>query len=502
MAKQKISFDLPSNIDAEKAVLGAMIVDTSILYRFLARLSEDCFYPDNSPNQLVFKAMKRLDDAKIPCDVQTITDELIRSKELELIGGPEYLLELSETPIALTNIEEYLRIVLDHKLLRNYLVALKNVIVSYQTEKINDISEFVAEAERTLNDISEERRVGDFRRVEEIAKEVKGLIEEQRNEGGLIGLTSGYESIDRITLGFRKQDLIIVAARPSIGKTSLAVNMAFNGAISKGVPAAIFSLEMSADMLVKRLIAARGDIPLTNIMLGTLQPSDKSNLNRAVNELSNVKLYIDDTPNCKLADIIAKSRKLKTECPNLGIIVIDYIGLIGLGEKEKSSSRARQEEVAYISKSLKQLAREIDTPIMVLCQLSRNADNREDKKPQLNDLRESGQIEQDADVVMLLSRENLTKSVKRFGNKKMADIKDDEKLQAEKERQQKELFERFRLGENVDSIVVNIAKNRNGRTDDVFLHFFKNFNKFVQPTKEFIDQLKKINELTLDQINN
>ena len=501
MAKQKLSFDLPSNIDAEKAVLGAMIVDKTTLFESLGKLTEDCFYPDNSPNQLVYKAIKRIDEQKIPCDVQTITQELINHKELELVGGPEYLLELTESAISLANTEEYLRIVNDEKLLRNYLMTLADVINSYQKEKISDISEFIADAERSLRTVSEERRVAEFKQIKDLASEVKQTIDQQRNDNGLIGLPSGYDGIDRLTLGFREQDLIILAARPSVGKTALAVNMAFNGAKAKGVPAAIFSLEMSADLLVKRLLAARGEINLTNLQLGNLQPSEKSKLNDAINQLSSVKIFIDDTPNCKLADIISKSRKLKSEYGDLGVIVIDYIGLIDLGEKEKKNSRARQEEVAYISKSLKQLAREINTPIIVLCQLSRAADSREDKKPILSDLRESGQIEQDADVVMLLSREDVSKSIKHFGNKKVANLKDDEKLMMEKQRRQEELFKRFNLGENVENIIVNVAKNRNGQTKEITLHFFKNYGEFIQPTKEFMEQMRKISELTIEKMN-
>lgn len=501
MAKQSISFNLPCNIEAEKAVLGAMLVDKSIFYEMIGRLTADCFYPDGSPNQLVYNAMRRVDERKIECDVQTLTAELINSKELDLVGGPEYLLELSESPISFSNIEQYVRIVLDQKLLRNYLNAIMDVVSKYKKEKIGDISEFVASAEEELREISKERRVGDFKKIGDIVGGVKAAIETQKNDDGLIGLTSGYETIDKYTLGFRKQDLIIIAARPSVGKTALAINMALNGAKSKDAPSAIFSLEMSADLLIKRLIGATGEIDLTRLQQGALYESERSKLNKAVNELSRIKLFIDDTPNCKLNDIISKSRKLKKDHPDLGIIVIDYIGLIDVGENEKKKQKPRQEEVAYISKSLKQLARELDIPIIVLCQLGRGAEAREDKRPLLVDLRESGQIEQDADIVMLLSREKIEKTAKNFGNKKFANLKDDEKLKAEKERQLKVLFDRFNLGESVDSIVVNIAKNRNGKTGELFLHFFKNYGSFVPPSKEFIDQMKRIESLTVDSLN-
>lgn len=488
---------LPFNLDAEKAVLGAMITSSSALYDCLGSLDSDSFY--DSKNKILFNAIKSLTDKRIPCDVQTITDELMNTKELASIGGPEYILEVCDSAISLSNLEHYIKIVKDQANLRNLLITMSQIEKDYRDTKIEDVSEFVANASMKISKVAEERTISTFLTSEEITARVKKSLDSMKvSKDGLIGVPTGFKQIDSCTLGLQKSDMVIIAARPSVGKTQLALNIAYNVSASKNVPVAIFELEMPADMLIKRLIACRSNVNLKKILNGSYSPQEKFKINEGINELARTKIFVDDSPCIKLIDIIAKTKKLKAKYDDLGLVVVDYIGLISSDKKVREENR--QQEVSNISKSLKGLAREVNCPIIVVCQLSRDVDKSDRKRPILSDLRESGAIEQDADVVMLLYRDGKYKSSKEVDNTKGGKMKDSDKQSKAKEIAMQKLYES--LGDNVDDIVVSIAKNRNGDTRDVDLHFFKNYGRFDDPSDAFLDQKRKIKEMDSENIGN
>ncbi|MFA5481363.1 MAG: replicative DNA helicase [Bacilli bacterium] len=483
---------LPNNKDAEKAVLGAMLLSPQAVVDSLGSLDESEIYEGNYANLAVFRAMKLLDEKHIPIDVQTITEELINSKELDAIGGTDYLLELSQSAISLSNLEFYIKIIKDQAVLRHLLLAMRGIDADYQNEEIDDINDFVANAELRIKKVTEKRRVSTFIASDELANRVRHSINQQAratNDEGVTGVNTGYTRLNQITHGFQKEQLIIMAARPGVGKTALALNIAFNVSAKSNVPVAIFSLEMSSDSLAKRLVANRACVDLDHITTGYLNKNERLSIEEAINAISKSTIFIDDTPGIKLNDIIAKSRKLKSTQGDLGLIIVDYIGLINSGAKKFES---RQQEVSDISRSLKDLSRELQVPVIAVSQLSREVEKRENKRPQLSDLRESGSIEQDADLVILLYRgdyyENLmgkaaTHRPSRFGS-------EPEQQGKSKEEQRRELD--ASLPGDVSTVEAIIAKNRNGKTGKVYLHFFKSYGRFDNPTKEYEEALMKI----------
>ena len=317
----------------------------------------------------------------------------------------------------------------------------------------------------------------------------------------MVGIPSGYPKLDAITQGFQKGGMYIVAARPNVGKTALALNFAFNAAKDYKVPVAIFSLEMDAELLIKRLIGVSSNVSLTNISSGNIFGSDKMKVSKAIKEISDCEIYIDDSSNLKLMDIVAKSRKLQTSVPNLGMIIIDYLGLVQTAQNGKNPD-SRQEEVRKISLALKGLARELKIPVLVVSQLSRDVEKRgENKRPILSDLRDSGSIEQDADVVMLLYREDYYKNSRapgdnKGGNKKLSNLSGSERFEMVKE--QKERITGEPMGGDVSYVEVNVAKNRNGQTGNAYLFFYKSFGRFDEPSEEWLKQMREINENAAD----
>ena len=313
---------------------------------------------------------------------------------------------------------------------------------------------------------------------------------------GVNGLTTGFDSINKITQGFHAGDMIIVAARPSVGKTALALNFAYRAANRTNKPVAIFSLEMPAEQLVTRLVGTESSVSLSKITTGNLVGVDRAKVANAIYKIGSLPIYIDDSPNGKLMDIIAKSRKLQANEPDLGMIIIDYLGLVTTGSSSKGAD-SRQEEVRKTSLALKALARELQVPIIVVSQLSRDVEKRgENKRPILSDLRDSGSIEQDADVVMLLYREDYYKNSKapnnNAGNKKMGNLSGSERFEMVKE--QKEKITGEPMGGDVSYVEVNVAKNRNGQTGNAYLFFYKSFGRFDEPSEEWLKQMREIAE--------
>lgn len=453
---------LPHNIPAEKSVLGAMISSRDALIEASSGLVVEDFF--DLKNQIVFGAILRVQDKREPVDVQTVTNELINSKEFEKIGGIEYLLDITESNIAPSNYKHYIDIVKDQAVLRNYLLQLKETINQYDKEEINDVSTFIGlTAERILRK-AESRKISSFETAESVANRVKADLNTIKitDEDGVTGLTTGYKRLNELTHGWQKSDMIILAARPSVGKTAFALNLCLNATLKTKKSVGIFSLEMPAEMLMMRLVANRSTVELGKIQTGKISQRDYVAIDKALSEIASTKLYIDDSPNIKLMDILSKARKLKMEHPDLALIMIDYIGLITTGNKKVES---RQVEVSEISRQLKALARELEIPILVLCQLSRNVEQAKTggRKPVISDLRESGSIEQDADVIMLLSRPD-------YQNKDSSNMK-----ALTKDINEPVINEN---GETISQVTVTVGKNRNGPIGDVKLIFTKTIGRF------------------------
>ena len=496
MAVSKNSRELPYNAQAEQAVLGSALLSRECLYTVFSRLNEEDFFLGK--HQLIYRAIKNLFDKQTPVDVLTVTEELMNMKELETIGGVEYLQQCSDAMVALSSIDYYVNIVNDQAVLRRLIQTCRDIDAAYLSEEISDVNEFIANSETTLKDAVEKRRVAEFKKAKDVAEEVKLNIEtpQEVKTDGVSGLTTGFDRLNNITQGFHPGDMIIVAARPSVGKTALALNFAYRAANRTNKPIAIFSLEMPAEALIKRLIGVESSVSLTKITTGNLVGVDRAKVANAIYKIGSLPLYIDDSPNGKLMDIIAKSRKLQANEPDLGMIIIDYLGLVTTGSTAKGSD-SRQEEVRKTSLALKALARELQVPIIVVSQLSRDVEKRgENKRPILSDLRDSGSIEQDADVVMLLYREDYYKNSKapnnNAGNKKMGNLSGSERFEMVKE--QKEKITGEPMGGDVSYVEVNVAKNRNGQTGNAYLFFYKSFGRFDEPSEEWLKQMKEINE--------
>ena len=496
MAVSKNSRELPYNAQAEQAVLGSALLSRECLYTVFSRLNEEDFFVGK--HQLIYRAIKNLFDKQTPVDVLTATEELMNMKELETIGGVEYLQQCADAMVALSSIDYYINIVNDQAVLRRLIQTCRDIDAAYLSEEITDVNEFIANSETTLKDAVEKRRVAEFKKAKDVAEEVKLNIEtpQEVKTDGVSGLTTGFDRLNKITQGFHPGDMIIVAARPSVGKTALALNFAYRAAKRTNKPIAIFSLEMPAEALIKRLIGVESAVSLTKITTGNLVGVDRAKVANAIYKIGSLPIYIDDSPNGKLMDIIAKSRKLQANEPELGMIIVDYLGLVTTSSTAKGSD-SRQEEVRKTSLALKALARELQVPIIVVSQLSRDVEKRgENKRPILSDLRDSGSIEQDADVVMLLYREDYYKNSKapnnNAGNKKMSNLSGSERFEMVKE--QKEKITGEPMGGDVSYVEVNVAKNRNGQTGNAYLFFYKSFGSFDEPTEEWLKQMREIAE--------
>ncbi|GGI95177.1 replicative DNA helicase [Alicyclobacillus cellulosilyticus] len=430
----------PQSLDAEQAVLGAMLISADAVAVAVEWLEPEDFYVQ--AHQVIFAAMRELYEAGQPIDVVTTTAQL-QAKEglLEQAGGLEYIANLAEAIPTALHIEQYVQIVRDKSLLRNIIrVATEIAQEGYRGELSGE--ELLAEAEQRILHLSETRRTRDFSHIADVLGVTFDRIAQlYESDGHITGLPTGYAELDRMTSGLQKSDLIIVAARPSVGKTAFALNLAQNVAVRAGVPVAIFSLEMSKDQLAQRMLSAEAYIDGHKLRTGALDEEDWPKLSMGVSTLSNAPIYIDDTPGISVPEMRSKLRRLKAQV-GLGFVVIDYLQLI---HGRRSRHENRQQEISEISRMLKQLARELDVPVLALAQLSRSVEQRQDKRPMLSDIRESGSIEQDADVVAFLYR--------------------DDYYDPDSERK------------NVVEVI--IAKQRNGPTGKVELVFLKNYNKFV-----------------------
>ena len=433
----------PHNVDAEQSVLGSMLLDREAIIGTTEIIRAEDFYKE--AHREIFEAMLNLYNRDEPVDLVTLSEELGQRKTLEAIGGIMYLTSLSSAVPTTTNVKYYAKIVEEKSILRKLIKASSDILdKGYQAEE--DINNILDLAERNIFDISQKRSQEGFSPIKDVLMESFHRIEElYQSKGGITGITTGFADIDRKTSGLQKSDLILIAARPSMGKTAFALNVAQNSALKAGASVAIFSLEMSKEQLVQRLLSAESHIEIQKIRTGTLGEDEWPRLAKAMGPLAQSKVYIDDTPAITVMEMKSKCRRLKME-QGLDLIMIDYLQLMsGDGRSE-----SRQQEISTISRSLKSLAREMDCPVVALSQLSRAPELRADHRPILSDLRESGAIEQDADIVMFLYR--------------------DEYYHEDSEKKN--------MGE------VIIAKQRNGATGTVELAWLGQYTKFANLDKQ------------------
>src|SRR5699024_3497543 len=429
----------PHNIEAEQAVIGAVFLEPSAFATASERLVASDFY--RASHQRIFEAMLKLSDRGEPIDLVTVTTLLDSEETISEVGGVSYLSDVARSVPTAANIEYYSKIVEEKALLRKLIRTATDIVTTTYANE-DEVEEVLNEAEKNILEVSSRSNSGAFQSINDVLIDVYDNIEKlHQSQGDVTGIPTGYRDLDRITSGFQPNDLIIIAARPSVGKTAFALNIAQNVAVKTDENVAIFSLEMGADQLVSRMLCAEGNIDSQRLRTGNLEADDWGKLTMAMGSLSNAGIYIDDSPGIRVSEIRSKCRRLKQE-HGLGMIIIDYLQLIQGSEFSKEN---RQQEVSEISRSLKGLARELNVPLIALSQLSRGVEQRQDKRPMMSDLRESGSIEQDADIVCFLYRD---------------DYYDTESDQ-----------------QNIIEII--ISKQRNGPTGTVELAFVKEYNKFV-----------------------
>lgn len=390
----------PQNIEAEQSVLGGILIENEAINRVMEILDPEDFYRE--AHRKIYHALIELSERDEPADLVTTTNELRKKGELETIGGASYLAYLIDSVPTAANIEYYARIVKEKAILRK-LIETSTEIITQSYEDRGDVEAFLDEAEKAIFEISEKRVRPSFFPLKEIVKESFKTIEQLYKKKELVtGVPSGFKELDRLTAGFQPSDLIIVAGRPSMGKTAFCLNVAQYAAIEGRIPVAIFSLEMSKEQLVLRMLCSEAQVEGTRLRTGYLGESDWPKLTMAAGTLSDAPIFIDDTAALSVLELRAKARRLKSE-QGLGMIIVDYLQLM----KGRGRAESRQQEISEISRSLKALAKELNVPVIAVSQLSRKTEERTGNRPQLSDLRESGAIEQDADVILFLFREEV-----------------------------------------------------------------------------------------------
>lgn len=442
----------PWSEDAEQAVLAAMLMDRDAIMRAAEFVDDTMFYRE--AHRRIFRASILINERGGVVDVLTLADELETRGELEASGGKEYLSLLLDAVPTSANVEYHAKIVREKALIRR-LIETSTEIISAAYEGRQGSGELLDHAEQRIFQISQKRAREGFRRIKELLWPAMERIEDLARGGGSVtGVPSGFTDLDRLTLGFQPSELIIVAARPSMGKTAFVLNVAQNAAIQSNVPVAVFSLEMAREQLVARMLASEGYIDAQKLRNGRLSNDDFGRLAKAAGILGSAPVWIDDSPGLTALDIRSRARRLRAE-NQVGLVIVDYLQLI----QGPAGSENRQQEISYISRSLKILARELQIPVVALSQLSRAPEQRsgENRRPQLSDLRESGAIEQDADVVMFLYRPEYYEGT--------ADERGEPR--------------RLQDGTPLEGLAeVIVGKQRNGPTDTIRLYFHKQYTRF------------------------
>ncbi len=439
---------VPNSQEAEQAVLSAMFLSRNALDKTFEMVDETAFYYDN--NRKIFNCLKKLYDENAPIDMTTITTELRNEGILEEIGGVIYLTEVLNTESTAANIDYYLKIISDDALLRR-LIEVSNEVNQMGYDTTQNVSDTLDEAERKILSIVKDKRSTEFQNIKDVVYRVqKNLQTLAETKGDITGIPTGWTDFDKITSGLHENQLIIIGARPAMGKTAFALNLATNVAVSTNKSVALFNLEMGSEQLANRMLSSLGQIEGYKFMSGKLNNNDYVKFNEALSQLEDTNIFIDDTPGITIGEIRSKCRRLKTSATGLDLVIIDYLQLISGG---KNYGANRQQEVSDISRSLKMLAMELNIPVIALCQLSRTVESREDKRPLMSDLRESGSIEQDADIVAFLYRDDYYNKAARTDN-------------------------------NTSLSELIIGKHRNGTTGTINLLFKRDTSTFLNFTNE------------------
>ena len=443
-----VSQQIPHDSEAEKAVLGAVFLDPEAIIDASDVLQPDDFY--EHANRIVFQAMLNISDREEVIDPVTLQDELKKNNQVDDIGGIAYVTELSMATPTAAHVTYYAKIVKRKAILRN-LISTSQRIIQNAIEGSDDVTDILDDAESQIMGVYQDNASGGFKSIHDVLNTAMEEINSIPDDGNMVtGLPSGFSELDKMTTGFHDDELIILAARPGVGKTAFALNVAQFVGLKTDKTVAMFSLEMGAEQLVQRMLASEGLIDSQHLRTGQLTDEEWRKLVVAAGSLDNTSIYIDDTPGIKMSEIRAKARRLAKEKGNLGLIVIDYLQLI-----EGPRSESRQQEVSAISRQLKKLAKELHIPVIALSQLSRSVEQRQDKRPVLSDIRESGSIEQDADIVAFLYRDDYYRDER--------DEDDEGEVEAEADNGEVEVI---------------IEKNRSGTRGTVKLMFSKPYNRF------------------------
>ena len=432
----------PRNLEAEMNVLGCAYLSQSALDKICDDLTEEMFY--DKKNQVIFSAMKEIRKRNDNIDSTILKNEIEKTTPINSIGGVEYLTEVIDSVLSSSNVDTYIDIIKD-KYIRRELIATCNKICKNASDENNSQTDLIDGAEKQIFQVAKQRKSSEFKTAEMVVQSAKKQLEEMAKNGkDITGIPTGFIDFDKMTSGLHANELIILAARPGMGKTAFALNIAVNAAIQSGKSVALFNLEMSAEQLMFRMIGAQGAVDGHKLRTGKLSNDDWKKVNEAMTVLSDAPIFIEDTPGITIGELRAKCRRL-AEKSDLGLIIIDYLQLLSGGAGYGTN---RQQEVSDISRNLKTMAMELGVPVIALAQLSRSVEGREDKRPMLSDLRESGSIEQDADLVGFLYRDDYYK------------------------RKEGE-------AENPISLVeLIIAKHRAGANGTILLQFEKNFSVF------------------------
>lgn len=438
----------PQNLEAEQSVLGSLLIDPECIVNVIELLSPEDFYKEAHGE--IYKAILELNEHREPIDLVTLTNQLEKTTQLEAVGGRVYLAEIVNSTPTSANVEHYAKIVAEKALLRKLINAASTIAeMGYKEEQ--GVSDILDKAESIVFKISQSQQHREFTSIKEILADSFERIDEiHRNKGMVSGIATGYKDLDNLLGGLQRSDMVVLAARPSMGKTSLALNIAQNVAIRSNIPVGIFSLEMSKEQLVDRLVCGEAKVDMSKLRTGFLSDDDFMRIGEAMGVLGEAPLYIDDTPGINSLEMRTKARKLQAAV-GIGLLIIDYLQLMS-SRYLNPSSENRVQEVSEISRSIKGLARELNIPVLAVSQLSRAVEQRTRKVPMLSDLRESGSIEQDADIVAFIYREEYYNP----------DCAEDEKHLAQ----------------------IIVAKHRNGPTGQVNFYFKKEQTRFESLAKE------------------
>ena len=433
----------PHSVESEQSILGSILLDKDAIITVSETIRPSDFYKE--AHKIIYECMLKLSNKNEPIDLITLTEELKKQGHLDEVGGISYITSLSTIVPTTSNVKYYADIVKEKSVLRQ-LIKASNDIINLGYENSVKVEEVLERAEKRIFDISQEKASDDFKSINEVLVDAYDMIEKlYTNKSDVTGITTGFKDLNKKINGLQRTDLILIAARPAMGKTAFSLNLVQNAALKGDASVAVFSLEMSKDQLVQRMLAAQSHVELKKIKTGTLDENDWPRIIDAMAVLSNASIHIDDTPGIKISELRSKCRKLKIE-KGLDLILIDYLQLM----EGEGNNESRQQEIAKISRSLKIIAKELNCPVVALSQLSRAPEQRADHRPMLSDLRESGSIEQDADIVMFLYRD--------------------------------EYYHPDSESKNIGEVL--IAKNRHGETGSVELVWLGEVQKFADKARD------------------